>query len=290
MEEEIGKVTEEVTENADAQAAEEFEEGIKLTDTSEVDTEKENSEEAEETKEEQPKGRFMTDEEIDKLVMKKVNRRVAKIEAQKEKELSVYKDTENVLKSTLNASDITEANKKLREYYENEGIKLPEVYQPGLSKREVEVLAKAEAQDIIDEGHEAILEEANRLAEKKYANLSDKEKVIFNTLAEKLTQDKEKNELTKLGAKEEILSDKDFIDFKRKFNPQTPVGDIYNLYLKTQEAKPKPTPMGSMKDTVAKKEIKDSYTPDDVNKLTDEDWAKPGVFEKVLASMKKWKD
>lgn len=290
MEEEIGKVTEEVTENADAQAAEEFEEGIKLTDTSEVDTEKENSEEAEETKEEQPKGRFMTDEEIDKLVMKKVNRRVAKIEAQKEKELSVYKDTENVLKSTLNASDITEANKKLREYYENEGIKLPEVYQPGLSKREVEVLAKAEAQDIIDEGHEAILEEANRLAEKKYANLSDKEKVIFNTLAEKLTQDKEKNELTKLGAKEEILSDKDFIDFKRNFNPQTPVGDIYNLYLKTQEAKPKPTPMGSMKDTVAKKEIKDSYTPDDVNKLTDEDWAKPGVFEKVLASMKKWKD
>ena len=33
--------------------------------------------------------RFMTDEEIDNLVMKKVNRRMAKFEAQKEKELSV---------------------------------------------------------------------------------------------------------------------------------------------------------------------------------------------------------
>ena len=112
MEEEIGKVTEEVTENTDAQAVEEFGEGIELTDTAE--TEKET---VEETKEEQPKGRFMTDEEIDNLVMKKVNRRMAKLEAQKEKELSVYKDTENVLKSALGANNIDEANKKLREYY-----------------------------------------------------------------------------------------------------------------------------------------------------------------------------
>ena len=48
--------------------------------------------------------------------------------------------------------------------------------------------------------------------------------------------------------------------------------------------------MGSMKDTTAQKDIKDYYSPDDVNKLTDEDWAKPGVFEKALASMKKWKN
>lgn len=285
MEEEIGKVTEEVTENTDAQAVEEFGEGIELTDTAE--TEKET---VEETKEEQPKGRFMTDEEIDNLVMKKVNRRMAKLEAQKEKELSVYKDTENVLKSALGANNIDEANKKLREYYTAEGVKLPDVYKPGLTSREVEVLAKADAQDFIDDGYESMLNEANRLAAKEYKNLNERERIVFNTLAEKLTQEDNKRNLLKLGATEDILDDKDFIDFKNQFNSKTPIGDIYNLYLKTQDSKTKPVAMGSMKDTVAQKETKDFYSPTDVKNLSDDDWNKPGVWEKALASMKKWKD
>ena len=285
MEEEIGKVTEEVTENTDAQAVEEFGEGIELTDTAE--TEKET---VEETKEEQPKGRFMTDEEIDNLVMKKVNRRMAKLEAQKEKELSVYKDTENVLKSALGANNIDEANKKLREYYIAEGVKLPDVYKPGLTSREVEVLAKADAQDLINDGYESMLNEANRLAAKEYKNLNERERIVFNTLAEKLTQEDNKRNLLKLGATEDILDDKDFIDFKNQFNSKTPIGDIYNLYLKTQDSKTKPVAMGSMKDTVAQKETKDFYSPTDVKNLSDDDWNKPGVWEKALASMKKWKD
>lgn len=285
MEEEIGKVTEEVTENTDAQAVEEFGEGIELTDTAE--TEKET---VEETKEEQPKGRFMTDEEIDNLVMKKVNRRMAKLEAQKEKELSVYKDTENVLKSALGASNIDEANKKLREYYTAEGIKLPDVYKPGLTSREVEVLAKADAQDFIDDGYESMLNEANRLAAKEYKNLNERERIVFNTLAERLTQEDNKRNLLKLGATEDILNDKDFIDFKNQFNSKTPIGDIYNLYLKTQDSKTKPVAMGSMKDTVAQKETKDFYSPTDVKNLSDDDWNKPGVWERALASMKKWKE
>ena len=285
MEEEIGKVTEEVTENTDAQAVEEFGEGIELTDTAE--TEKET---VEETKEEQPKGRFMTDEEIDNLVMKKVNRRMAKLEAQKEKELSVYKDTENVLKSALGANNIDEANKKLREYYTAEGVKLPDVYKPGLTSREVEVLAKADAQDFIDDGYESMLNEANRLAAKEYKNLNERERIVFNTLAEKLTQEDNKRNLLKLGATEDILNDKDFIDFKNQFNSITPIGDIYNLYLKTRDSKTKPVAMGSMKDTVAQKETKDFYSPTDVKNLSDDDWNKPGVWERALASMKKWKE
>ena len=285
MEEEIGKVTEEVTENTDAQAVEEFGEGIELTDTAEAEKET-----VEETKEEQPKGRFMTDEEIDNLVMKKVNRRMAKLEAQKEKELSVYKDTENVLKSALGANSIDEANKKLREYYTAEGVKLPDVYKPGLTSREVEVLARADAQDFIDDGYESMLNEANRLAAKEYKNLNERERIVFNTLAERLTQEDNKRNLLKLGATEDILNDKDFIDFKNQFNSKTPIGDIYNLYLKTQDSKTKPVAMGSMKDTVAQKETKDFYSPTDVKNLSDDDWNKPGVWERALASMKKWKE
>lgn len=282
MEEEIEKVTEEVTENTEAQTAEEIEEGIELTDT--ADTE-ENEESVEERQEEQPKGRFMTEEDIDNLVMKKVNRRMAKYEAQKEKELSVYKDTENVLKSTLGASDITEANKKLREYYESEGIKLPDAYQPGLTKREVEVLAKAEAQEIIDDGYDAMFEEANKLALKKYVNLSDKEKVIFNTLVKEINSEKDKKELRKLGAKEELLQDEKFISFRNKFNPNIPMSEIYDLYQKSNPKKPKFENPGSMKST--SQEGKKTFISEaEYDKMTDEEIEKN--MDLIRKSMYKW--
>ena len=278
------------TENVETQTTEEMvEDGIELTDT-----EGEQSNEEETPKKEEVRQTFREllksnpdyQEEFSEMMKTRLDRQ----ERTFQKELSKYKDTENVLKSALGASDIEEANKKLREYYENEGIKLPEVYKPGLSSREIEVLAKADAQDFINEGYDSMLNEANRLAAKEYKNLNDRERIIFNTLAEELNKENSKRELLKVGAKEDVLNDKDFINFRNQFNSKTPIGDIYNLYLQTHNSKQKPTPMGSMKDTTAKKDIKDYYSPDDVNKLTDEDWAKPGVFEKALASMKKWKN
>lgn len=274
-------------ENVDTQATEEnVDGGIELTDTQEVENETTpKKEEVKQTLRELLKSNPEYQEEFSEMMKTRLDRQ----ERTFQKELSKYKDTENVLKSTLGASDIAEANKKLREYYENEGIKLPDVYKPGLSSRENEILGKADAQDFIDEGYESMLNEANRLAAKEYKNLNERERVVFNTLADKLNEENARRELLKVGAKEEILNDKDFISFKNKFNSKTPVGDIYNLYLKARDGKPKPVAMGSMKDTTAKKEIKDFYSPDDVNKLTDEEWAKPGVFEKALASMKNWK-
>ena len=278
------------TENVETQTTEEMvEDGIELTDTEGEQSNEEETpkkEEVRQTLRELLKSNPDYQEEFSEMMKTRLDRQ----ERTFQKELSKYKDTENVLKSALGASDIEEANKKLREYYENEGIKLPEVYKPGLSSREIEVLAKADAQDFINEGYDSMLNEANRLAAKEYKNLNDRERIIFNTLAEELNKENSKRELLKVGAKEDVLNDKDFINFRNQFNSKTPIGDIYNLYLQTHNSKQKPTPMGSMKDTTAKKDIKDYYSPDDVNKLTDEDWAKPGVFEKALASMKKWKD
>lgn len=278
------------TENVDTQTTEEIVDGgILLTDTDKVQSVEESTpkkEEVRQTLRELLKNNPDYQEEFSEMMKTRLDRK----DREFEKVLSKYKDTENVLKSTLGANDIDEANKKLREYYEAEGVKLPEVYKPGLSSREIEVLAKADAQDFINEGYTSMLNEANRLAAKEYKNLNERERIIFNTLAEKLTQEDNKRNLLKLGATEDILSDKKFIDFKNQFNSKTPIGDIYNLYLKTQDDKIKPVSMGSMKDTVAQKETKDFYSPTDVKNLSDDDWNKPGVWEKALASMKKWKD
>ena len=45
-----------------------------------------------------------------------------------------------------------------------------------------------------------------------------------------------------------------------------------------------------MKDTNVKNHVeKEFYSPEDVKNLSQEDWDRPGVFEKVLASQRKWK-
>ena len=277
------------TENVETQTTEEFEgEGIELTDTTDTEEQKpvKEKEEVRQTLRELLKNNPDYQAEFSEMMKSRLDRQ----ERGYQKELSKYKDTENVLKSALHVNDMDEANKKLREYYEGEGIKLPEVYKPGLSSREIEVLAKADAQDFINEGYDSMVNEANRLASKKYENLNERERVIFNTLAEKLTEENNRRDLLKLGAKEDVLNDKDFITFKNKFNSNTPIGDIYSLYMKTQDGTKKPVAMGSMKDTTAQKEVKSFYSPKDVENMTDDDWNKPGAWEKVLASMKKWKE
>lgn len=274
------------TENVDTQTTEENVGGIELTDTSEAANAVEETKEVKKTLRELLKENPEYQEEFNGMVKNRLDRK----DREYQKEISKYKDTENVLKSTLGASDINEANKKLREYYESEGVKLPDVYTPGLSSREIEVLAKAEAEDVIEEGYDAMLNEANRLAEKEYKNLNEREKIIFNTLAEKLTEEDNKSKLSKIGAPQDILNDKSFIEFKKQFVSKTPIEDIYNFYVKTKGSQAKPATMGSMKDTVAQKESKDFYSPTDVKNLSDDEWSKPGVWEKALASIKKWKD
>ena len=166
------------TENVDTQTTEENVGGIELTDTSEAANAVEETKEVKKTLRELLKENPEYQEEFNGMVKNRLDRK----DREYQKEISKYKDTENVLKSTLGASDINEANKKLREYYESEGVKLPDVYTPGLSSREIEVLAKAEAEDVIEEGYDAMLNEANRLALKKSIKILMKGKKLFSTL------------------------------------------------------------------------------------------------------------
>ena len=287
MDEEIQNVTEAVTEKNDAQTLEENEESIELTDTAEVE---EASEESTEEKKEdsKPQGRYVTDEELNEIVDKRVRRKLDKIERNYEKQLADYKDTEAVLNAGLGTSDIKEANKRMREYYESEGIKMPERVNPTYSKHEIEVLAKDEANGFIEDGYDAMLNEANRLAQIGYANMSDREKIIFTSLSEKLTEKKDKEELKRLGASEDLLTDKKWIEHRSQFNSNVPIEKIYALYKGTQP-KAKVENPGSMKNTPATNNIKDFYTYEEASKFTKEDFDKnPELFKVVENSSYKW--
>lgn len=276
----------EMTENTDEQTVEETEESIELTDTAD-ESDEEVSKESEEIEEEQPKGRFMTDEEINDLVDKRVSRKMKKFERENGKKLAQFKDTENILRKTLEIDDEEDVNQKLREMYKKQGVDLPEVYKPDLSPRQIKVLAEDEANSIIEAGYDAMVEEANRLADKKYENLDEGERIVFNKLSKELSYKKDKRRLKELGASDDLIADKDFIGFKNKFNYNTPIEDIYGLYKKLSPKKKFERP-GSMKSNNSQSGVKDFYTPDEVAKLSPKDWEKPGVWETVMKSQEKW--
>lgn len=269
------------TENVETQTTEETEEGIELTDTSETN-EVEETAEVKKTLRELLKENPEYQEEYNSMLKTRLDREDKKYQ----KELSKYRDTENVLRTTLNLKEGDDTNTKLREYYEAEGVKLPEAIKPGLSTGEIEALAKYNAEQIIASGYDEMKNEANRLANIGYNNLNDSEKIVFNTLCERLTEDKNKEELLKIGAKEDLLHDKSFVDFKSKFNSNVPMKDIYDMYIKTNKEKTAKENPGSMKNSEVSA-VKDYYTPEEIEKLSDEQLDDPKIWEAVRKSMTK---
>ena len=265
------------TENVDTQTTEEIGEGIELTDTSEAEEVNATS-----TDDEKEEVKSFTQEEVDAIVQK----RLARKERDYQKELSKYKSAEEVLKAGLEAKDISDAEDKLRAFWGEQGMKLPDKETSGLTQYDREILAKGYADEFIKEGYDSMKEEANRLASKGYQNLNESEKIIFDRLAETLTRENNRKALLQLGASEEILSDKSFIDFKNKFNSNVPITEVYDMYMKNNNKKTVKENPGSMKNSDVNS-TKDFYTPEEIAKLSDEQLDDPKIWEIVRKSMTK---
>jgi hypothetical protein len=129
-------------------------------------------------------------------------------------------------------------------------------------------------------------QEANRLANIGYKNLNEREQIIFNKLAETLTEENNRRELLKLGAKEELLSDKSFNDFRKKFASNVPMKEVYEMFMKNNSKPTVKENPGSMKNSQVTG-TKDYYTPEEISKLTDEQLDDPKIWEAVRNSMTK---
>lgn len=275
------------TENVETQTTEENEEGIELTDTTDAGEVNATSTDNETTEVKKTLRDLLREnpeyqEEYNSMLKTRLDREDKK----HQKELSKYRDTENVLRTTLKLKDGDDTNAKLREYYEAEGVKLPEAIKPGLSSGEIEAIAKYNANLIIESGTEEMNKEANRLANIGYNNLNESEKIIFNTLCERLTEDKNKEELLKIGASEDLLKDKSFVDFKSKFNSNVPMKEIYEMYVSKNNKKTVKENPGSMKNSDVSL-VKDYYTEEEIAKLTDEQLDDPKIWEAVRKSQTK---
>ena len=239
------------------------------------------TENVETTTEETPK--TYTQEEVDAIVGKRIARNTAKITKQFERK---YGRLEEVLKAGTGNESVEELTNTFTDFYEKKGIQLKK--EPEYSARDIEVLAMAEAKDIINSGYEYVVDEVERLTEVGFANMTPREKAVFKVLAEHRQNAERKNELTKLGVTEDVYGSKEFTEFASKFNSNTSVKDIYDIYSKTLPKKEIKT-MGSMKNTSKDNAVKDFYTPDEARafsrKYLDEH---PEVVQVIERCMAQW--
>ena len=246
-------------------------------------------EEKEEPTQDEEKGKFYTDEELNELVNEIADRRVARKMKKYEQQMAKYKDTENVLKSQIGGENIDEVNANLRKIYEEDGRTLPKEYKYE-NDRDLYILGRNDAEDFIKDGLEATEEEANRLARIGYKNLNAREQSLFNALCENITEIKNEKELLKLGASKDLLQDKDFVEFKKQFNVETPIKNIYELYINNKKpVKEVKTPGSLVGKSNSNNGVKDYYTYEEASKFTREELeSNPELFKAIENSMSKW--
>jgi hypothetical protein len=235
---------------------------------------------------EQTTPKMFTQEEVNEIVGKSKARTRAKVEKEFEKKYAPLMDT---LMAGTGKETVEEVNDTFREFYEKKGVKIPE--KPQYSDRDIEVLAKAEAEDIIRYGFEEVVEEVDRLAQIGVENMTARDKAVFRTLAEYRQSAERGQELSKLGVKEDVYTSKEFNDFAKMFHSSTPISEIYNLYSMKNKPKKEVRTMGSMKNQDSSDNgVKEFYTRDEAMKFTQKDFDKnPALFKAVRESMYKWK-
>ena len=222
---------------------------------------------------------------LDEVMGKKIARREAKIRKEYDRK---YGQLEEVLKAGTGKENVEEMTDTFRQFYQQKGIKIPQ--KPTYTDSDIAVLAKADAEDIIRSGYEDVVEEVDRLTAIGAEKMTAREKAVFRQLAEYRQNTERGRELSQIGVTEDVYASEDFKGFASKFNSNTPIKDIYDIYTKTQPRKEYKT-MGSMKtNNSADNGVKDFYSVEEARKFTVEDFNKnPALFEAVQKSMTKWK-
>ena len=244
------------------------------------------AENAEQTAEQMPEKTYTEAEfnaKLDEVLGKKLARREAKIRKEYDRK---YGALEEVLRAGTGKQSVDEMTDTFTKFYESKGVKINKA--PNYSDKDIEVLARAEADDIIRNGDEDVAEEFDRL-EALGTKMSARERATFKILAEHMQSTETSRELAKLGVTEDVYTSREFKDFAGKFNPNTPIADIYNIYAKTQPKK-EIKPMGSMKNsTSTDSTVKDFYMREEALRFTKSDFDKnPALYRAVEASMLKW--
>lgn len=251
---------------------------------SEVIAAEEAAENVETTTEETEK--TYTEKEVNELLKKKLDEvlpgKIARREAKIRKEYDrKYGDLEGVLRAGTGKESVEEITDSFKQYYEQRGVTMPK--KQTFSDKDLEVLARADAEDIINSGYDEVAEEVERLTKIGADKMTPREKALFRALADHRRNADRGRELSEIGVTKETYDSPEFREFASKFTAATPIREIYDLYVKTQPKKEIRT-MGSVKQAGGGG-TKDHYSPEEIDRLTLKDLDDPKVWEAVRRSM-----
>lgn len=221
--------------------------------------------------------------EAQKTMMNKIIQE--RVERAKKAEARKYAPIVDTLKVGLGTSDINELVEKTKQFYTEQGINIPEPNK--YSEEDEKILAEAEANKIISLGYDEIKSTTDEMVEIGKDNLTQREKLMYLKLAEKRKSIEDEMQLESIGVNKDVLNSDDFKKFKSKFNSNQELKDIYELYDKLQPKENKGT-IGSVKSVKADDGIKEYYSSDEVDKLTEEQLNNPKIWEAVMKSKEKW--
>lgn len=223
--------------------------------------------------------------ELDAIVGKRLARQEAKIRKEYDRK---YGRLEEVLKAGTGKEDVDEMTETFEKFYESKGVKINK--RPTYSEKDIEVLAKAEADEIIRGGFEDVVDEVDRLAKIGAAKMTAQEKALFKHLAEYRADAERTNALAEIGVKADVYESKEFKEFASQFRSEIPITKVYEQYAKTQPKKEIKT-AGSMKNSDSGDSgVKDFYTPEEARRFTVKDLRdNPALEAAIINSMPKWK-
>lgn len=254
-------------------------------DTSDAEEVEETEEETEEETTEEPEKveKTFTQDEVNQMIDKRIKRERNKLDRKYKDELSKYEELAYLTKQGLDTDDFDEALDKTRQFYaDKKGIK----YSPKSNNKDEEILANAYAREILEDCESVEdIEDAIQNISNKGTRLTDRDAIIIKDLDKEVKRRKKLAELSELGVSEDVYNSDDFKTFESKFNENTPISDIYELYNTTQKAEKQFKNPGSMK-SVPSAEKKDFISEKEYDKMTDKEIEEN--MELIRNSMSRW--
>lgn len=247
-------------------------------DENEILVTEEVAENVETTTEETPTKTF-TQEEVNEIVGKvranarnKANKMVADVERK-------YSNLQATLEAGTGIQGVEKLDEVFTDHYTKRGINLPKkvTYTP----EDIRVLAENDVREIIEAGD--VDDELKRLVDKGTSKMSDREKEMYPMLMKHKADRKSYESLYRIGVTDEEINSKGYQNFRSQFNSNIPEEVRYELYRKTKPQKEHRS-MGSMKQN-PNTGVKDYYSPEEIERLTEEDLDDPKVWEAVRRSM-----
>jgi hypothetical protein len=234
---------------------------------------------------EAPPAKTYTQEEVDQIVGKKKAMERARIQKQTDRD---YGELLGVLRAGTGKNTVNEITDTFRNYYEKNNVPVPKPTAEAHSDKDLEVLAKADAEEIIQGGYDEVVDEMDRLMKIGTDKMTAREKAVFRALAANRSGADRAKELDKIGASKEVYNSREYKDFAKQFRDDVPAAKVYETYQKTRTKSYETH--GSMKNTASSDTlVKDFYTPDEARRFTQKDIASnPDLYKALVNSRKKW--